>query len=385
MCKKIAYISSAIACFMLTVGNAYANDFSLSGNLSLQHSINSKDYTRGLLSADSKLLYSYTVKDSVSDKFTVGSSVGIDVKLASDVVDDTANDSSKYLLNVGANSAYVFLKLPNIGSIEVGLAEPVANSMRISSSKISVASGGISGSYLEHVSLKADSKKYPYGFDKDGTILVKPGLYIASACGHEIGGPVLNYYSPEFKGFKAGFSYIPKDKDAGGYNDIIDIGIKYENKLSNLNYSFSGVIEHARLNSEEYNDLVAYNIGLSINYHDFTILGSYGNLGKSGKKAISVDTANYVVLGSEYYDLGAKFERNGFSISATYFYSNKDLKKNDQSNTEQHSLSVYALGIEKVLVDKVSVYSDLICFAVDRPTSDQQSGYVFLIGTKFKF
>ena len=385
MCKKIAYISSAIACFMLTMSNAYANDFSLSGSLSLQHSINNKDYTRGLFNANSKLLYSYTVKDSVKDKFTIGSSVGINLKLVSDIVDDKSidHDSDKYLLNVGANNAYVFLKIPNMGSIEVGLTKPFANSMRISSYSVSVESGGVSGSYLDHVSLKVDSK-YPYGFDKDGTILVKPGLYTS---GSGVTSPIINYYSPEFKGLKAGFSYIPKDKSADGYNDILNIGIKYENKLSNLNYSLSGVVEHARLSNEQYNDLVAYSFGLSVNYNDFTILGSYGNLGKSGKKTISVvSDTSYAVLGNEYYDIGAKFERNGFSVSATYFYSNKDLKKSDQSNVEQHSLSVYALGVEKVLVDKISVYSDIICFAVDRPAiSDQQSGYVFLIGTKFKF
>ncbi|WP_230957181.1 porin [Ehrlichia ruminantium] len=363
------------------MSNAYANDFSLSGNVSLQHGINNKDYTRGLVNADSKLLYSYTVKNDIKDKFTVGSCVGINVKFASDIVDEDRYAANQYLLNVGANTAYVFLTLPDIGSMEVGLTKPVANSMRISSSNVSVGSGGISGSYLDHISLRYDAK-YPYGFDKNGAILAKPGLYTSESGAV---APIINYYSRDFKGVKAGFSYIPKDK-ANGYNDIINVGVKYETKLSNFNYSLSGVIEHARLNGEQYNDLVAYNVGLSVNYNDFTILGSYGNLGKSGKKTISVNSANYVVLGSEYYDLGAKFERNGFSISASYFYSNKDLKKSDQSNVEQHSLSVYALGLEKVLVDKLSVYGDLVCFSVDKPsTSAQQSGYVFLVGTKFKF
>ncbi|AHX07550.1 hypothetical protein [Ehrlichia chaffeensis] len=79
---------------------------------------------------------------------------------------------------------------------------------------------------------------------------------------------------------------------------------------------FSGVVEHAindllPASSEQqqvqYNNLLSYSAGFSLKYNNnIAFIGSYSNLGNSGKKEISVQSNHYKIIDSEFYDLGLK-------------------------------------------------------------------------------
>ncbi|AAZ68485.1 porin [Ehrlichia canis] len=382
MCNKILYMS-AISCFALLMNQAMADNLSVNGSLKLQYGINSKDFSRMSISANPNLTYSYDINDYV----TIGSHVKLGTNLITNGANDATGSLNKNILDINSStsSAYIFLKSPYGGNIQIGLTDPVAQSMKTSSI-------GSNGNFSQYISLKNDSR-FPYGYNLDDTILVEPSIYSAY---YGFSVPVISYYSPKIKGLEIGCSYIFKDKNGDvGYRNIFDIGVKYENNLfSDINYSISGTIEHAvkALSSDnvKFNDLLAYSTGISVKYKNFTFAGSYGNLGKSGKEEITIsntsgsnDTKKFKVISSHFYDLGIKFETNIFNVSANYFYSSK---KNSIDNKEDnHSLSVYTLGLEKVLDDKLSFYADIIYFTVDRPTLSNNSGYLTLIGAKLSF
>ncbi|CEI85505.1 Uncharacterized protein ehr_00901 [Ehrlichia minasensis] len=387
MCNKILYMS-AISCFALLINQAMADNLSVNGSLKLQYGINSKDFSRMSISANPNLTYSYDINDYV----TIGSHVRLGTNFMTNGADDTTGSLNKNILDINSNtsSAYIFLKSPYAGNIQIGLTTPVAQSMKTSSI-------GSNGNFSQYVSLKNDTK-FPYGYNVDDTILAEPSIYSAY---YGFSVPVISYYSPKIKGLEIGCSYILKDKNGDvGYRNIFDVGVKYENNLfSDINYSISGTVEHAvkALSSSDakFNDLLAYSAGISVRYKNFTFAGSYGNLGKSGKEEITIsipktngdssnNTKKFKVINSHFYDLGIKFETNIFNVSANYFYSSK---KNSADNKQEdnHSFSVYTLGLEKVLDDRLSFYADIIYFTVDRPTLSNNSGYLTLIGAKLSF
>ena len=376
------------------MNQATAGNFTLSGRLRLQCSFNSDDFLKVSFSAVPALEYSY----HINDYFSAGSFIKLNANLVNNTVGNPGNTKNSILgINSNAKEAYIFLKSSNAGSLNIGQTSLVSQKMKLSSSNISVASGGVTGSWLQYSS---------YSCNTENTVLCAPNLYVA-CYGSSI--PVISYYSPQVKGVEFGLSYIPKDKpkninDVNGgnaklyhiYNNIISVGVKYQNQLfSKVDYSISGVIEHANtLHSgslrDKYNDLLSYNVGFSFKYKNIIFIGSYANLGNSGKKEILINkgtsiTNTYKITDSRFYDLGIKVENDKFDVSFSYFYGAKDVISNSHmTNFETHSLSACALGIEKTLANKMTIYADIVFFDVDL-FSTSESGYVGLIGTKLNF
>ncbi|AHX03677.1 gram-negative porin family protein [Ehrlichia chaffeensis str. Heartland] len=396
MCRKLLYIS-AIFSLMLFINQATANDFALSGKLNLQYGFNSNDFSRLSFNATSTLEYSY----HINDYFSVGPFLKLSTNLMSNSIDSSGNAKDSILdINSNTKEAYVFIKSSNIGSLQVGLTSPVSQKMKLSSSDISVASGGVTGSWLQYVNLRTDNSNFSYGHNKEDTVLFTPGLYIAY---HGSAIPVVSYYSPQIKGIKLGLSYIPKDKiqdianniKSHVYKNIVSVGVKYQNQLSSgIGYSISGVVEHAvndllpasnQQQQVQYNNLLSYNAGFSLKYNNITFIGSYGNLGNSGKKEISVQSNHYKIIDSEFYDLGLKIENDLFNVGLSYFYGGKKVNlKTSPENYAKHALSACALGIEKILRNNMILYADIVFFDVDR-TDTNKSGYIGLIGAKLSF
>ena len=389
MYKKKLYVS-AVFSLILFMNQAIADDFALSGKLNLQYGFNSDDFFKVSFSAVPTLEYSY----HINDYFSAGPFIKLSANLVNNTIDNPGNTKNSILdINSNTKEAYIFLKAPNAGSLTIGRTSPVSQKMKLSSSNISVASGGVSGSWLQYSS---------YNCNTENTVLCAPNLYVAC---HGSSIPVISYYSPQIKGLELGLSYIPKDKPKNInstndttlklyhiYNNIISMGVKYQNQLfSNVDYSISGVIEHANTlpSGDKYNDLLSYTVGFSFKYKNITFVGSYANLGNSGKKEISItkDTSTintYRVSDSRFYDLGIKIENDKFDVSFSYFYGAKDVTSNSSTNSETHALSACALGIEKTLADTITVYADIVFFDIE-PLSINKSGYVGLIGTKLSF
>ena len=398
----------AIAYCLLMVNNAFSHDFSPNGTLTVQSGINDKYRLRTAFTGTSSLLYSHDINDYI----TLGSYLNLSATLINNNLDHL--DHLKYTLfdvKSKASSAYVFLKSPKFGNIQIGLTDPVTKSMRISSEDTSVASGGINSKWLQYTSVKPKlifcsdkgshdytkvegvdscikamtmdkikegkqpphetlqaqqerySKGYPgnlyelkkegdigyeattYGFFTQDTILAVPELYSVLYKSSNV--PIVTYYSPKFKGFEVGFSYIPKLGDGKTYDYAIAGGVKYQNNiLSDFDYAISGVVEYVPVNSDKFDDILSYSTGISINYKNVTFAGSYNNLGKLPKEQFQIypNTYNspeiYGILSSEFYDLGVKFTdiNNGYSIGVTYFYSNKDVIVKPNFTEEQIKL-----------------------------------------------
>ncbi|AHX04653.1 porin [Ehrlichia japonica] len=391
MCKKKLYIS-VVSSLILFINQAIADDFALSGKLNLQYGFNSDDFLKVSFTAVPTLEYSY----HINDYFSVGPFIKLSANLVDNTIDNPGNTKNSILdINSNTREAYIFLKSRNAGSLKIGRTGPVSQRMKLSSSNISVASGGVTGSWLQYSS---------YSCNTENTVLCVPNLYVAC---HGSSIPVISYYSPQIKGVEFGLSYIPKDKpkninDTNGnnaklyhiYDNIVSMGVKYQNQLfSKVDYSISGVIEHANTlpSGDKYNDLLSYGVGFSFKYKNIIFVGSYANLGNSGKKEILISngtstTNTYKIIDSRFYDLGIKVENDKFDISFSYFYGAKDVINNSSvtNNSETHSLSACALGIEKLLANKMTVYADIVFFDIDL-LSTSKSGYVGLIGTKLSF
>lgn len=191
------------------------------------------------------------------------------------------------------------------------------------------------------------------------------------------------------------------------YENIVSGGVSYEYDFDDFKVKVSATGEKGQVKEikgdrygmyGKYNDLMAFNLGLSAEYFGFKFAASYANLGKSGQpKEICIRDANNnkydckddKVKGLQkdtyYWTAGAGYEFGNAYVSATYFKS---------KSAEANELSDIVIGAEYNLApngskNPLTPYVTWHHFETkekDLPADKKNNkGNIFLVGVKHSF
>lgn len=296
------------------------------------------------------------------------------------------------------------------GKFELGNNQAVNQKMKAGPTKFARAAGGINGKYLESVNLPMSSlssrashfimlaqspighggyaKSYyrpdssePSGYHLSQFRALKDDSFEGAEDANKI-----NYFSPDFSGFKFGFSYAPNSSNIGltkqtardvSYTKIVDIfsaAASYSQDFDNLRVDLSSTAESGRSKNFQRGNLFAYDVGGSLSYFGFNLGASYGSWGDS----LQPEVGNYAVVGkADYYTLGISYKFGPFAASIT------NIKSRFQNN-KYHATS---LGFDYKLTRSLMPYFELTKFGFDPDfaTSQANRGYVFLTGILYSF
>ncbi len=301
-----------------------------------------------------------------------------------DLEADTSNDA----FGQGANASRTYVYLDGaFGRTELGSVEGSAHTTQVTAANIARATGGINGDWNFFNS-------HPTGADVNFlTVAALPTYHGSTAVS---GGDLItanankfNYYTPRFSGFQLGLSYTPdagvrgqglnttgtnviRNEANGNYENIVDLGVSYQGELSGVNVNAavggqSGESENAALQ-----DLQAYNAGLVLGYHGFSIAGSYADWSDSGR-ANNQD--------QDLYTLGAAYDFGPFGASVTYLNSSVET-----GATTENEFDNIVLGADYKLAPGLTPYVEASFFDFDGGlgTTDNE-GSVVIVGTNLSF
>jgi len=223
----------------------------------------------------------------------------------------------------------------------------------------------------------------------------------------------INYYTPNFNGFMAGFSYTPDLDSHGtitkagsitktivnpsnnpwGFKNVWEGGIRYEGQFKDvsLKAALLGEIAEAKdyLNNlttstiagvpfgftgETHKDIRAWEAGFNLSYMAWTVGGSYGDWNKSGARKIK--NAYFSSGGplspskTHYWTAGVGYEYGPFAASLTYFQSKSNVAQfyndgngNDfQNNGEKNKLETLTFGMDYKFAPGLMPYFEITAF-----------------------
>lgn len=285
--------------------------------------------------------------------------------------------------NQGLNASKTFLYVDGgWGRVEAGSTTGSAAALKVGAESIARATGGIDGDWT-------------YFANNPGTTayLATPDLrldYGSLAVGY--GDESLentnkiSYYSPRISGFQLGLSYQPDmesrgqsvtrtDTTVGQAENIVQGGINYEGKFSNIGFAAAATGEWGNSEEATSEDLRTWNAGAKVSYMGASLAGSYGNWGDS----LRLKTSN--AHDTRYWTVGGAYETGPFAASVTYLnsqYSTSSAVDNDFSNV--------VIGADYKLAPGLTPYAELSIYNADPTTvANNNDGHVFLLGTQLNF
>lgn len=244
-----------------------------------------------------------------AEKEHCGNKYGAELKLSTDDAPELKGNS------IIARNAFIFAKT-KLGEFEVGANAGASNTMAISGATIAKATGGIDGDYDNWVSYGSYGNTTPEGpvatyQNLTKTFLTSPALPYEGNNAKR--SNKFTYYTPDVRGFKAGFSYVPDMTVQGtvsdlvtgpvksGYKNVVEGGLSYEfNAKDDESANKEGLFFKASALGQtgkardwmlpatavSLNGLGTWQVGGQIgargNDQDLSLAASYGDLGKSG-------------------------------------------------------------------------------------------------------
>ncbi|XGA08627.1 MAG: porin [Wolbachia endosymbiont of Xenopsylla cheopis] len=190
------------------------------------------------------------------------------------------------------------------------------------------------------------------------------------------------------------------------YENIVSGGISYDYDFDDFKVKVSATGERGQVKEikgdrygmyGKYNDLMAFNLGLSAEYFGFKFAASYANLGKSGqpkeictrgadnKYACKDENVKHLQKDTYYWTAGAGYEFGSAYVSATYFKS-KSAEANELSDIvigAEYNLALN--GSKNPLVPYVT-WHHFDTKEKDLPSDKKNNkGDIFLVGVKHNF
>jgi outer membrane protein OmpU len=317
-----------------------------------------------------------------------------------DLEADTTNDAD----GQGTNAARTFTYLSgNWGKVEMGDNKGAAATGRVDASTLAAATGGINGAWTNFANTGASAAPAV------GTSLANSGGFISAAKGYAEHGSTtvlgdenlynatkISYYSPRFAGFQLGASFTP-DLENRGQNDnlafrnnvtqgnmgeIFDVSLGYENQFANgVKLAASGTYENGDADrtaaGATVEDLKAYSLGALVGYQGFSVAGSYGNWGDSGRATGGSNDD------STYWTAGAGYEAGPFALSATYLDSTRETGVNSENEFKN-----LVLGADYKLAPGITPYAEVSFYEFDQQGTGavfDNDGTAFILGTQVAF
>jgi outer membrane protein OmpU len=319
------------------------------------------DFQAGIMSDDldaSQRGYGFRndteVSISVDGKTDTGLGYGAVIDLEADVTADADGQG------LNASRTYTYLD-GNWGRFELGSNNSSIEALKVDASNIARGSGGIHGGWW-------------YFANHTGA------PYITSAALPQDHGSML--VAGGETGFQLGLSYAPDDtdrgqtvtrSDVGGFGDIFDIGLNYENQWDEISLAAAITGEFGDSDSSAVEDIAAWNIGAALGYMGFHIAASYGDWNDSMMASSSSADSNYWTLGGSY-DFGA------FGASITYLDSKVEVAGGD------NDFDNLSIGADYELAPGLTPYAEVSFYEFDAPTGGvNNDGNVFLLGTLLSF
>ena len=294
-----------------------------------------------------RLAISANLSFDINFKQNEESNYGFYTKLNTNTSTSTASGNLE-----NAEKLMVYLENKYTGRFEIGSNDGVYKRIKIAPSDLAVGTGGIDGDFHDFFTQGAfvfANNQYKNVNDAFYNTVNLPGNDAKHA-------NKITYYAPTYKGFSAGFSFIPDTDYQGtifpatnsevtkkgiGYTNVVIAAMKYEDKTKYVDYGFSliGNLGQAKTFTEstaanpktfKRNDLEAFEVGGQVGFKCVKFAASYGRLGESGSikeitdnAGAAVDLTDYVkgTPSTSFYSLGAAYEHKKFSFSTTYFNS----------------------------------------------------------------
>ena len=297
------------------------------------------------------------------------------------------------------------------GRVEVGNYTGVAESMKVNAGTFASATGGINGDsqYYWNASTM-ENKKDAAGNDvKDAAgnvIKVKTKtafLQTANLPTNELGtfglrgvnAAKLNYYTPEFSGFRFGATFTPNTKvhgtassvtsvvkDNTGFKNVFETGLSYTSEIKDVGVKFAVVSEFGKNQEKDVKNLRAYEVGTNLSYKGFTVGGSYGDWGKYG-------SSNAVEFGkTSYWTAGVGYANGPISASLTHLQGKKGIAKVSDNKTH-NKLRNTVIGVDYKVAPGILPYVEFSSFKMNQASQasedNNNKGHIFMTGVKLSF
>lgn len=296
-----------------------------------------------------------------------------------------------------AEQAMIYLE-NEFSHVEIGSYTGISNTMKVNAATFASATGGINGD-SQYYWNKVISPTTSTGNPIETIFLQTPNLPTNELGTIGIKGmnaTKINYYTPEFSGFRFGISYIPDAKvygtiasansvfrDEDGFKNVFETGLSCIGEVKNIGIKFAMVSEFGKNKVSTKKDLRTWEVGTNLTYHGFTVGGSYGNWGKY--KAPKTGINKYA--GTSYWTMGIGYAYGPLSASITHLQSKKGMEANQKANTLRNTV----LGVDYKIVAGLLSYLEFSSFKMnDKSTTELQDnksnkGHIFMFGMKLKF
>ena len=285
------------------------------------------------------------------------------------------------------------------GRVEVGNYTGISESMKVNAGTFASATGGINGDsqYYWNASTKdSNDSKTKTAFLQTANL---PTNELGTFGLRGVNAAKLNYYTPEFSGFRFGATFTPNTKVHGtasettnvlknntGFKNVFETGLSYTSEIKNVGVKFAVVGECGKSQEDDKKNLKAYEVGTNLSYKGFTVGGSYGNWGKYGASTAD-DAAEFGK--TSYWTAGVGYANGPVSASLTHLQGKKGIVKTDQTNDKKHNkLRNTVIGVDYKVAPGILPYVEFSSFKMNQASQadkDNNKGHIFMTGVKLSF
>jgi predicted porin len=297
------------------------------------------------------------------------------------------------------------------GRVEVGNYTGVTESMKVNAGTFASATGGINGDSQYYWNQNTVEEKAVQEKVKTKTAFLQTANLPTNELGtfglRGVNAAKINYYTPEFSGFRFGATFTPntkvhgtassvtgvvKDKKAAGFKNVFETGLSYTSEIKDVGVKFAVVGEFGK-NQESGNadltknkkNLRAYEVGTNLSYKGFTVGGSYGDWGKYGA---STD-ANAPEFGrTSYWTAGVGYANGPLSTSVTHLQGKKGIAKVGE-NKKHNTLRNTVIGVDYKVAPGVMPYVEFSSFKMNQASQtdkdNNNKGHMIMTGVKLNF
>jgi len=294
---------------------------------------------------------------TLDNGLTIGVNVQIEANTSSDQIDES----------------FLFLQSPTLGRLELGDTDNAAFKLHVTS-----PDGGISidhGDLCNHRAFEVGSSvQAPGTFGSPGGSVFDTPICTTNVRLNDNDSGKINYFTPRYAGFQAGFSYIPEFEQPGGDNNSalraagtgdlgrnsgqyngFATGLNYTEKLgdvgvqASLGYLYAETSDNSLLaatSSGNIKNLIAYNAGAQFSYAGFSFGGGYLYVPQGSRGITTAGSAPGLPAGTqlkfngESWSLGAAYEFGPYKVGVDYITgTNNKTSSGGKDRLEQALLS----------------------------------------------